>query len=214
MDPSDPPFPDLGRTSLLDYVEDLGTFIRKLGPKPILMGHSMGGLLTQMLAAKGLAAKAILLAPAPPAGIHALSWSMFRSFSGMFFQWGFWRKPHRISFDMAVYAFLHQLPESEQKQEYENLVYESGRAAAEIGLWYLDPSCASRVDDTRVTCPVLIVAGGKDRIVPVGVARKILQKYREVAILKEFDRHCHWLMGGDDWEPVAACVLDWLEGGA
>ncbi len=218
MDHSDPPPPDLGATSLLDYVEDLDVFIQKLSQKldqkPILMGHSMGGLLAQMLAAKGLAQKTVWLAPAPPAGIHALSWSMFKSFFGIFFRWGFWRKPNRISFDSAVYAFLHQLPESEQKKEYENLVYESGRAASEIGLWNLDPAGASRVDETKVFCPVLIVAGAQDRIVPVRVVRKIAEKYREVATLKELDRHCHWLMGGEDWESVAALVLNWLEGRA
>ena len=73
VSPKDAPHPHLGTTSLLDYVDDLEQEIRALGVKPIIMGHSMGGLLAQMLAARGLAKAVVLLAPASPAGILALT---------------------------------------------------------------------------------------------------------------------------------------------
>ena len=61
---------------------------------------------------------------------------------------------------------LHLLPENEQKETYGKFVYESGRAAFEIGYWLLDSKNASKVDESKVTCPVLVVAGAEDRITP------------------------------------------------
>ena len=76
----------LGSMSLLDYVADLENEIIELQDKPILIGHSMGGLLAQMLAERDLAKATVLLTPAPPAGINALKWSVLRSFAGPIFK--------------------------------------------------------------------------------------------------------------------------------
>ncbi len=76
----DPPPPGLGTTSLLDYTADLEQEIRALGDEPILIGHSMGGLLAQILASRGLGKALVLLAPASPRGIVALTPSVIRSF--------------------------------------------------------------------------------------------------------------------------------------
>ena len=59
----------LARTGLADFVAYLSSSIKALGQPPILLGHSMGGLLAQLLAAKGLAEAVILLAPVPPWGL-------------------------------------------------------------------------------------------------------------------------------------------------
>lgn len=206
-----PPAIGLGETSLTDYVQDLSTYIRALPEKPIIIGHSMGGLLSQMLAAKGLAKSLILLAPAPPSGINVLQWSVIRSFSGVLRQWRFWHKPHRLSFNAAVYAPLQRLTFDEQKTLYPLLVQESGRVISEIGLWFLDPKRAAKVDETKVNCPVLIVVGSKDRMTPASVANKIFKKYRRVATYKEFDQHGHWLLGEQGWVKVADFINNWIE---
>src|SRR4030042_3485272 len=65
-DPRDPPDPRLGRTSILDYAEDLESLVRGLDAPPVLLGHSMGGLLGLLAAARGLAQAAVLLTPASP----------------------------------------------------------------------------------------------------------------------------------------------------
>ncbi len=66
VDPEDKPCSDLGTTSLLDYAQDLEDYIGELDERPILIGHSMGGLLAQILGARGLAMGLVLLTPAPP----------------------------------------------------------------------------------------------------------------------------------------------------
>jgi pimeloyl-ACP methyl ester carboxylesterase len=207
--PSGRPDPRLGTTSLLDYAEDIEKEIRALDTPPIVMGHSMGGLLAQMLASRGLASAAVLLAPAPPAGITALHLSTIRGFVSVFLTWGFWRKPVRQTFGEASNTALHTLPMEKQKEIYSRFVYESGRAAFEIGLPLLDRRGAAKVDATRVTCPMLVVVGARDRMTPPSVARKVARRYRAAATYKEFPDHTHWLVG-ESGRPVAEYVAEWL----
>ncbi|MGA2319091.1 MAG: alpha/beta hydrolase [Thermodesulfobacteriota bacterium] len=172
MDPKGIPDPRLGTTSLLDYAADLEKLIRELEGTPILMGHSMGGLLAQILSSRGLA-KALVFAE-------------------------------------AAYSMLNLMPFESQKSIYDKFVFESGRAASEIGFWLFDSKKAARVDESKVTCPVLIVAGEKDRIVPVSVTRKIAEKYKKVSTYKEFPDHSHWVVGEPGWQEITEYIKEWL----
>ncbi len=208
--PGAPPHPDLGTTSLLDYAADLEAEMRALPEPPILLGHSMGGLLAQILAARGLAKAAVLLTPASPAGIVAIRISVLRGFLSGMLRWGFWRKPHRQTFGEAVYSMMHLLPPQTQREIYGSCVHESGRAAAEIGFWPLDPHRAAAVDESRVTCPMLVVGAAQDRITPAAVVRKVARKYGHVATYREFAHHAHSVMHEEGWEEIAACCADWM----
>ena len=210
MDPNGVPDPRLGTTSLLDYAEDLEKLIREFEGTPILMGHSMGGLLAQILSSRGLAKALVLLTPASPHGIIALKPSVIKSFWSSLTTWGFWRKPLRRTFAEAAYSMLNLMPFESQKSIYDKFVFESGRAASEIGFWLFDSKGAARVDESKVTCPVLTVAGEKDRITPVSVTRKIAEKYKGVATYKEFTDHSHWVIGEPGWEEIAEYIEEWL----
>ena len=210
VEPNETPPPQLGTTSLLDYAEDLEKEIRKLDEVPILMGHSMGGLLAQILGSRGLAKALVLLSPAPPRGIIALKPSIIRGFWSVFTKWGFWRKPMRQTFAEAVYSRMHLLPIEEQKEAFAKSVYDSGRAVCEIGFWFLDSNRASRVDESRVTCPVLVVIGTEDRITPVSVVRKVADKYRTVSTYQEFTDHAHWVIREPGWQEITGYISDWL----
>ena len=210
IDPKDQPDPRLGTTSLLDYAQDLEEYIRNLDGKPFLMGHSMGGLLTQLLGARDLAKGLVLLTPASPSGINALKFSVIKSFWSVLTKWGFWRNPHRLSFEASVYSMMHLLPAEDQKAAYERFVYESGRAATEIGFWLFDSKKAAKVDASKVTCPVLVVGGTEDRITPASVVRKVADKYKAVSTYKEFENHAHWVIAEKGWEKIAAFVHEWL----
>jgi pimeloyl-ACP methyl ester carboxylesterase len=215
VSPQDPPDPRLGTTGLLDYAEDLEQEIRTLDRPPIVVGHSMGGLLAQILGARGLAEALVLLSPASPSGINALKFSVIRSFWNEITTWGFvprwgaWRSSQRPSFTSVVYSTLHLVPEKEQRSVYQRLVPESGRAAFQIGLWFFDRHKASKVDETKVTCPVLVVAGKEDRITPASVVKKVAEKYGVPC--KVFDHHAHWVVGEPGWEEIADYIAEWLD---
>lgn len=209
--PGDAPDPRLGTASLLDYADALEGELRRLGDKPIIMGHSMGGLLAQILAARGLAAKLVLLMPAPPAGIFVLAPSVIRSFWRYPLRWGFWKKPYSQSFGDAVYSTLHLLPPQAQRDAYARYVPESGRVIFEIGCWPLYRGKATTVKASRISCPVLVVGGGLDRITPASAVRKVAEKYRSVSSYREFSRHAHWALGEPGWEEIAEFAARWLE---
>ena len=210
-DPADQPDLRLGTTSLLDYAADLESFVRGLDARPVLLGHSMGGLLSMMLAARGLGKAAVLLTPSSPAGLNALTPSVIRSFLRVFLRPRFWKTPMRLSFEDAVYAMLGRLSPEEQRSTYARLVHESGRAASEMGFGFLDPRHATRVDAAGIGCPVLLVSASDDRLTPASVVRKTAAFLGPEVMLREFPGHGHWVVGEPGWEDIAAFVADWLE---
>jgi len=211
VDPTAAPDPRLGTTSLLDYVDDLEREIRALGDLPVIIGHSMGGLLGQMLASRGLARALVLLTPASPAGIMITAPSVMKTFASVQFRWGFWKNPMRITFKEAVYGVLNRVPtRTEQQALYDEFVFESGRAFFEIGHWMFDRRRASRVTTATVTCPTLIVGAEDDRITPVSIVRRVASKYAGVATYREYPGHAHWVLGQPRWEEIAGDVLDWI----
>ena len=210
MDPNELPDPRLGTTSLLDYAADLEKLIRELQVTPILMGHSMGGVLAQILGSRELAKALVLLSPSPPHGIIALRPSVIKSFWSALTRWGFWKKPFRLTFSETAYSMLNRMPTENKKTIYDKFVYESGRVACEIGFWFFDWRGAARVDESKVTCPVLIVAGEEDRIHPISVTRKIAEKYKGVATYKELSGHAHWIIGEPGWQKIAEDIEEWL----
>jgi pimeloyl-ACP methyl ester carboxylesterase len=209
-DPEDRPDTKLGTTSLLDYAKDLEQEILQLESKPIVMGHSMGGLLAQILGSRDLTEALVLLTPASPCGILSIRPSVIKSFWSILTKWGFWKTPHHQTFDEAVYSLLHLMPEDQQKIIFDKFVCESGRAATEIGFWFLDPKKASYVDASKVKCPVLVISGSKDRITPAVITEKIAKKYKPLSTYKSFANHAHWVIGEPGWQEIAGYVSEWL----
>ncbi|SFG84062.1 Pimeloyl-ACP methyl ester carboxylesterase [Desulfotomaculum arcticum] len=209
--PGEKPDPRLATTGLLEYASDLEMEIRKLNSPPIIMGHSMGGLLAQILGSRIQAKALVLLTPAAPSGIIGINYSVLKSFSGLISSFKFWKKTFRISYQGALYAMLHLTPGEDSKKIYERLVYESGLVAYQIGFWFLDSARASAVDHTKVHCPVLVIAGQEDRITPASIVNKIACKYAPNSTYKVFENHAHWVLGEPGWQEIAGYIDAWLK---
>lgn len=210
IDRKDDPDPRLGKTRLLDYAADLEKEISQLDEKPIIMGHSMGGLLTQILGSRNLGSALVAIAPAAPVGVFPVTPSVLRSFFSILTTWGFWSKPMRQKFSEARYSMLNLLPPNEQDAVFQTFVHESGRAIAAVGLWMMGGGMDGRVDASKVTAPMLIVGGKQDHITPVWVLRQIAKKYKH-ADYKEYPDHAHWIVSEPGWEDVAEDIAAWLE---
>jgi pimeloyl-ACP methyl ester carboxylesterase len=188
----------------VDYLEEQCAGIAE----PIVVGHSLGGLLAQLLAARISPAALVLLAPVPPRGISALSPSGVRTLSQVVLSWGFWRKPNRPSFDKFAYGIFNRLPPAEERALYPSFVHESGRVTVQALLPFLDGSGAARVPVERIGCPVFVAGAGRDRATPPAIARTVARVYD--AEYREYAEMSHWMITEPGIEQVALDVADWL----
>lgn len=206
--PLSPP-PGLGTTSLLDYVADLEAQIRALPEKPVVIGHSMGGLLALLLTARGLASRAVLLTPAPPSSVIAIRPSNLAAFARIQLNWGWWRKPHRATLTEALSHTFNTADVAEATKLHEAFVHESGRALFEIALPWLDRRGAATVDPKSVTAPLFFVAAEHDKLTPPGVVRRTAQRFGG-STYRLYPGQGHWVLGQPGWEKIAHDVVTWL----
>lgn len=205
------PDPALATTSLLDYAADLEREIRLLDEKPVLIGHSMGGSLAQILAARGLASGVVLLATAHCAPIFAFNSAVLRFFASEMFMKPFWRMTILPSYDVMRQVGLNGMSECDARNHYATLIPESGRAAFELAFWYFDKTRAALVDANHVTCPMLMLTGADDRLTPRSIVQRTADYFGDRASLEILPGHAHWLPLEAGWQEIAARALEFVE---
>ncbi|MCE9651253.1 MAG: alpha/beta hydrolase [Parvibaculum sp.] len=205
------PDPELATLSLLDYADDLEAEIRTLDEKPFLVGHSMGGTLAQILAARGLARGATLLATAHCAPIVVLAPVVASIFVREMMLTPFWRWAQIPSYRAMRKGVLNGFNERDARNLYATLIPESGRSFFELAFWYFDKRKAALVDPARVTCPLLMLTGVDDRLTPLSVARRTAEHYGSKARLEALPGHAHWLPGETGWERIAERTARFFE---
>ncbi|MWB99604.1 alpha/beta hydrolase [Agromyces seonyuensis] len=205
----------VGLTQIADHYERI---IRSLPEKPIIIGHSFGGLLTQLLADRGLGIAYVGVAPGQPAGVPTLPlstfWTGFPILSNPFGING----AKQLSKSHFHFTFGNDLTRAESDAIYDeqvvpsvNRVFFEGVAAAVSG------KGASEVDFGRTDrAPLLIVTGDRDHVVPPAIGKAIAKKYTKtgspaIVEYREFAGRTHRLVSQDGWEEIAEYVLDWAE---
>ena len=198
--PPAPPIPAIGRTSIAAYCHDAAEAARALD-RPIVIGHSLGGLVALLLASRNLVRAVVLVSSAPPRGITVLSPALLlrmpRYLPALLFSRAFLPRPNDL--DALV---LNRVPASERDRYRVLFVPDSGRAARQAALGTSD------ADLSGARPPLLVVNGDEDRFVPLGVARRIAQRYD--APLHVARGHGHFLFGEPGWETHATAILDWI----
>ena len=201
----------LGTTSLGDYAADLGEAVTALKDAPILVGHSLGGLLAQMLAARHVVKACVLLAPSAPWGVPPSTLFEIGAAQAMLLQAGFWNQILSPDSTIAGWHFLDRYAPADRDALFKRFGPESGRATFEMMHWGMDMNRASEVDASKVSCPLLVIAGGEDRMHPPGTVKRIAELYGQRATFEKMVGMSHWLIGEPGWEKVADRSLEWLE---
>ncbi|MFD2178392.1 alpha/beta hydrolase [Veronia pacifica] len=168
----------MGTVSLNDYVSDLVDFVESLDSPPIIVGLSMGGLLAQLVAARTAHKAVVLFSPAPAAGIYGLYPNTVKMFYKYFLRWGFWKKPMYPSWPEFRTGVLNEKSEEDAKKFFTSLTVESGRAYAEMAFWMFDRNKSAFVDVDKISTPVLIFSGSKDKTVSPNIAKATAKRYR------------------------------------
>jgi len=210
-EPGAEPHPELGVTSIADYADDLAAEIRNLDRKPVIIGHSMGGLLAQILAARGLVHAAVCLAPAHCAGYMSFDPGPLWIFRHQTLSGRFWERPQLPTFETMRYGILNGLPKAEREAMYATLVPESGRAFFEIAYWFFDRRRATLVNPADVSCPLLMLTGVNDRLTPVHMTKRVVEGYEGRASFETLPGHAHWLPAEPGWERIAERTAAFFE---
>jgi len=202
----------LAQAGLKDYAASIAHFVRNLRAPPVLVGHSLGGLVVQMAAAKVSIAGLVLLAPSAPWGVPPTTLEEHGNQFGLSLLGDYWRRPVPPDYRVARNTTLDRLSREDARKAFARFVPESGRAIREAVQWWSDTSMAAQAPVYRIAAPVLGLAGGKDRVNPSTTVQRVLARFPgEQAHFHEFPEMSHWLVGEPEAPEVAALALQWLE---
>lgn len=183
-----------------DYVDDARAVIDELAQPPVIVGHSLGGLVAQRLAAEGRTRAIALVASAPPAILTAQAIALPRF--GPKMPKIMAGRPFIVGNDACSVLALNRVPDEERPAIHAHLTHESGKVYRALMFGTV------RIKSADVTVPVFVCGGDDDRIISTRLVHKTARHYRvEPRIYAE---HGHWLIGEPGWTQVADDVLAWL----
>jgi len=198
--------PELASLTLRKVTDAIKKEISKLNEPPIAIGHSMGGLITQMLVAEGLVKAGVCIDSAPPAGVVSIKWSFLKSnlpvinpLKG--------NSVFMTSREHFHYTFCNTISRAESDKAYEQFVVPESRNIPRSS------GKQGKIDFAKPHAPLLIIAGEKDNIIPHSLNEKNWKGYKDkssITDFKMFANRGHFICGQPGWEEVADYTFSWL----
>lgn len=198
----------IASTRLSDLIEYYAGIASKLPEKPIVIGHSLGGLITQILVQRGLATAGIAIHSVPPQGILTFKLSFLIAGWGPL---GFFtpaNKTFMMSFRQWQYAFTNGLSMEIQKEGYYKLAIPESKLVVRDTI-----TAVAKVDFEKPHAPLLLISGTADHTIPASLNYSNFRKYKtsgSVTDYKKFEGRTHYVLGQPGWEEVADYILNWL----
>jgi pimeloyl-ACP methyl ester carboxylesterase len=196
-----------------DHFEEL---IRKLDKKPVIIGHSFGGLLTQILAGRALGVAAVAIDPAPFRGVLPLPFSALRSASPVLSNPANYRRAVPLTFDQFRFGFANAVSEDEAQELYDTFaVPTSGQPLFQAAAANLNPWTEVKVDTKNPDRgPLLIISGEKDNTVPRSISNASYKQQKRnegVTEFVEIPNRGHALVIDSGWREVADKALAFVK---
>jgi non-heme chloroperoxidase len=190
--------------------------IGKLGKKPAVIGHSFGGLLTQIIAGRGLSAASVAIDPAPFRGVLPLPISALKSASPVLSNPANRNRAVPLTYEQFRFGFANAVSEDEAKQLYDAYAVPApGAPLFQAATANLNPWTEAKVNSKNPERgPLLIVSGEKDNTVPWAIANASYKKQKRnegVTEIVEMKNRGHALTIDSGWREVADTALAFVK---
>ena len=205
----------IANRSIKEVADGYAKIVETMSSKPILIGHSFGGLMVQILLGRGLGAAGIAIDPAPIKGVWQLPLSALKSSFSVLGNPFNLTKAVSLTHQQFRYAFTNAIPEEESKLLYERYTVPSpARPLFQVAFATLNPGAQNKVNTANSTRgPLLITSGDKDHIVPPVLCKAAFNQYKKssaITELKTFENRGHSLALDHGWTEIAEYSLKWL----
>jgi pimeloyl-ACP methyl ester carboxylesterase len=199
---------DLATLTLTEVVDHYANIAKSLPEKPIIIGHSLGGMITQILVNRGLAVAAAAIHSVPPLGVFPYEFSFLKAGWKSLGLFTSLKKTYLMSFKDWQYAFVNGMSLEAQHEAWETTTVPESKTVARGGL-----TSAAKIDWKKPHVPLLLTSGDKDNIIPAHLNYRNYKKYSKngsILDYKEFKGRNHYVVGQSTWKEDADYILDWL----
>jgi len=202
--------------SIGDVADHYAAVIGRLTKKPAVIGHSFGGLLTQIVAGRGLSAASVAIDPAPFRGVLPLPISALKAGSPVLGNPANRNRAIPLTYDQFRYAFANAVTEDEAKDLYETFAVPApGRPLFQAATANLNPWTEAKVDtDNPDRGPLLVISGEKDHTVPWALSNAAYKQQKDnpgVTEIVEIKGRGHALTIDSGWREVADTALAFVK---
>ncbi|MEU5084925.1 MULTISPECIES: alpha/beta hydrolase [Streptomyces] len=190
--------------------------VRKLDRTPVVVGHSFGGLITQIIAGRGLSRASVAIDPAPFRGVLPLPLSSLRAASAVLGNPANYHRAVPLTYEQFRYSFANAVSEAEARELYETFAVPApGEPLFQAAAANVNPWTEVKVDTVNPDRgPLLILSGEKDNTVPWAIAhasyKKQVRNGSAVTEILEIPGRGHALTIDSGWREVADTALAFL----
>lgn len=206
---------DLAGLTIGSVTAHYAKLMGRLDSRPIVVGHSFGGLIAQKLLAAGHARAAVAIDPAGIRGVRKVPLSQLRAAWPVLRNPGNRRKAVSLTAARFAYGFGNAIDRSESDELFDTYAIPGpGRLLFQAATANFSAASEAAVDTSAARGPLLVIAGGRDHTAPESVARATLELYSGSRAQTDFELFAdrgHSLVIDHGWEDVAETTLLWLE---
>jgi non-heme chloroperoxidase len=204
------------RKTIGQVADHYADVIGQLEKKPAVIGHSFGGLLTQIIAGRGLSAASVAIDPAPFRGVLPLPFSALKSASPVLGNPANRNRAIPLTFEQFRFGFANAVSQEEARELYDHFaVPASGAPLFQAATANLNPWTEAKVDTKNPERgPLLIVSGEKDNTVPWAIANASYKRQKRnegVTEIVEMPNRGHALVVDSGWREVADKALGFIK---